>query len=480
MNVTSQRIEGWKSIAAYFRRDRTTVMRWAQSRGLPVRRLPGGGSSSVYAFAHELDQWLAKAGDDTVELPDSPPTLADPPVPAPEPAAANAAAASTESLAPVPLPLPPRRGQRLWYAGGGLGLAVLALAAVSLSGQPSTRQARQAVGSSNATTFPADPEVAALYVEARANWALRSADGLHKAVDGFGQVVSRDPQFAPGYTGLADAYLLIREFDAMPDATAYARAEAAAKAALAIDPGLADAHRALGFIQYWWHHDTVAAAASFTKALALDPRNAQTHFWFGNCLVDNGESKAGLDHLDKARLLNPESNAIKADHAWALWLSGQRPKARAILEAQAKARPEDVGPHTYLMYVYMIDGDWPGYLREADLRADNRQDPAMQRHSKMLRDTYQRGGAEALIKALMQDAATDRAAGLSESSIRLANWAAATGRRAELVTILADSDRRRQQWGLGSFAPMAVSNMPGDLHLAGLLANRRSPPMVGS
>ena len=55
------RIDGWKAIAAHFRRDRTTVMRWAQSRGLPVYRVPGGGSGSVFAYVDELDAWLNRS-----------------------------------------------------------------------------------------------------------------------------------------------------------------------------------------------------------------------------------------------------------------------------------------------------------------------------------------------------------------------------------------------------------------------------------
>ena len=58
-----RRLDGWKSIANYFNRDRTTVMRWARDRGLPVRRLPGGKSGSVFAFERELAAWALRHGD---------------------------------------------------------------------------------------------------------------------------------------------------------------------------------------------------------------------------------------------------------------------------------------------------------------------------------------------------------------------------------------------------------------------------------
>ena len=57
------RIDGWKAIGAYFRRNRTTVFRWARDDGLPVRRVPIAGKGSVFAYAHELDAWLAAKRD---------------------------------------------------------------------------------------------------------------------------------------------------------------------------------------------------------------------------------------------------------------------------------------------------------------------------------------------------------------------------------------------------------------------------------
>lgn len=55
----SLRLDSWKAIAAYLGRDERTVQRWERKLGLPVRRLPGGRGTSVFAYAAELDAWLA-------------------------------------------------------------------------------------------------------------------------------------------------------------------------------------------------------------------------------------------------------------------------------------------------------------------------------------------------------------------------------------------------------------------------------------
>lgn len=52
------RLDSWKEIAVYLRREVRTVQRWERFEDLPVRRLFHRKGSSVYAFCEELDTWL--------------------------------------------------------------------------------------------------------------------------------------------------------------------------------------------------------------------------------------------------------------------------------------------------------------------------------------------------------------------------------------------------------------------------------------
>jgi hypothetical protein len=54
----SARLDSWKDIATYLRRDVRTVIRWEKEKGLPVRRVPGGQRKAVFAYTSELDAWL--------------------------------------------------------------------------------------------------------------------------------------------------------------------------------------------------------------------------------------------------------------------------------------------------------------------------------------------------------------------------------------------------------------------------------------
>ena len=54
---TADRLDSWKEIASYLKREVRTAQRWEKSEGLPVHRHQHEKLSSVYAFRSELDTW---------------------------------------------------------------------------------------------------------------------------------------------------------------------------------------------------------------------------------------------------------------------------------------------------------------------------------------------------------------------------------------------------------------------------------------
>jgi Tol biopolymer transport system component len=53
----ADRLDSWKDIAAYLKRDVSTVQRWEKREGMPVHRHLHDKLGSVYAFRRELDEW---------------------------------------------------------------------------------------------------------------------------------------------------------------------------------------------------------------------------------------------------------------------------------------------------------------------------------------------------------------------------------------------------------------------------------------
>jgi Tol biopolymer transport system component len=52
------RLDSWKEIADYLKRDTRTAIRWEKEKGLPIHRVPGGKRQAVFAYPHEIDTWL--------------------------------------------------------------------------------------------------------------------------------------------------------------------------------------------------------------------------------------------------------------------------------------------------------------------------------------------------------------------------------------------------------------------------------------
>jgi tetratricopeptide (TPR) repeat protein len=464
MGQTPDRIDGWKAIAAHFRRDRTTVMRWARDRELPVHRVPGGGSSSVYALKSELDAWLADHPktdtEDDSASDDSMPPAVD--------------ASAPETSAP-PLNAPSQKSGLHAKRLVPLGIAVALIASLVFVASPH-HTVSTALPASRTEMLPANPQVAALYLQARDDWAERTSAGLNRAVDGFGKVVSRDPNFAPAYTGLADAYLLVREYDALSDAEAYPRAKAAAQAALAIQPDSHDAARALGFIQYWWENDPEAAGLSFRKAIASGPDDAQNHHWYGNILADNGNTPAALRELNRARLLEPGSLAVQSDLGWAMWAAGDTAGAVKLLEQLRDRRPDFISPRTYLARIYLGQGDYAGYLREESMRAKLREEPVSQKRMAAEQAAFNAGGAPALLQLLMADARSS-----IETSKASHQWLAfltsVSGDRAGTVAALTAAEQAGETWGTAGLTRHIARSWPKDRAIAALLARHTPEPV---
>jgi Tol biopolymer transport system component len=116
---SADRLDSWKDIASYLRRDVSTVQRWEKREGMPVHRHLHDKLGSVFAFRGELDAWSRSRNllreDDAGALPPAGPGSTD------------------EQPLPFPAgPFPSRRGRRsllVWLTIGVTALLGLGTAA---------------------------------------------------------------------------------------------------------------------------------------------------------------------------------------------------------------------------------------------------------------------------------------------------------------------------------------------------------------
>ena len=355
-----RRLVGWKAIGQFLHCTERTARRWEVDRAMPVHRIPGGGRSSVWASSDELSAWLHALPSDVQA------TLR---AEAGSDAAASTAPAEagpvTETRDLTSWPLRPI----LQLTGGVLLVALIASALVIWN--PAGRTAGPRGGMAHGP-YDDDPEARETYMTARFEFATRSAESLEAAGRGFHQLVDRYPDRAAGWSGLADTYLLLREFGSMNDEVAYPQAERAARTALALDPKLADAWLDQAFVLWWWHGDAAAAFHSFDTALELDPNSAKGLHWYATAQYAHGDYQKALQTIARARVLDPNNRAIVADEAWLRFGSGDRGMALATLERLVQLDRSFEGSHYYLAHAYLIMGRDTDFLREARLAAELR------------------------------------------------------------------------------------------------------------
>jgi TolB-like protein len=72
-DARGERLESWKKIAAYLRRDVRTVQRWEEANGLPVHRHQRAQRPIPYAYTKELDAWWTRHADSSEVVAAKPP-----------------------------------------------------------------------------------------------------------------------------------------------------------------------------------------------------------------------------------------------------------------------------------------------------------------------------------------------------------------------------------------------------------------------
>src|SRR5262249_29739501 len=155
------------------------------------------------------------------------------------------------------------------------------------------------------------------YLKGRYFWNKRTSDGLKKAVGYFNQAIEKDPIYAQAYSGLADSYALMGdwEYGVLAPSEAFPRAKAAATRALALDNMLGEAPTSLAFVLDLFDWDWKTAETEYKRAVELGPSYATAHQWYSWHLIVSGRNDEAISEMRKAASLDPLSLIISADMA---------------------------------------------------------------------------------------------------------------------------------------------------------------------
>jgi TolB-like protein/Tfp pilus assembly protein PilF len=169
-----------------------------------------------------------------------------------------------------------------------------------------------------------NPEAYQLYLQGRFFWNRRTAGGVAKAIDFFQQAISKDPNYALAYTGLADSYYsLARNSAALSPKEAGAKARQAVEKALELDPVLCEAHASFGNILLIFEWDFAGAEREFKRAIDLNSAYPYAHQWYAELLYAVGRYEESIQENRKAVALEPFTPILQVNLGLSLMFGKQ-------------------------------------------------------------------------------------------------------------------------------------------------------------
>ena len=132
------------------------------------------------------------------------------------------------------------------------------------------------------------------YLRGRYHWNRLSEEGLRKGIEYFERAIARDPNYALAYTGLADSYGLLGFFGLASAAAVMPKAKEAARRAVELDDGLAEAHASLGGIFKIYDCDSAASQLEYKRPLELNPNYATGHRMYAAFLAAVGRAEEAM------------------------------------------------------------------------------------------------------------------------------------------------------------------------------------------
>ena len=199
------------------------------------------------------------------------------------------------------------------------------------------------------------PEAYEAYLKGRYFWNKRTADGLSKAVDYFNQAIAKDPNYAAAYSGLADTYALLGDWQyaVMPPKEAMPKAKAAAMKALELDDSLGEAHASLAFCLDGFDWNFEVADREFRRAIELNPGYATAHHWYSWHLSLLGRNSDAIAEMRKAENLDPLSLIINADLAELLLIAHLPDESIEQSRKTIEMDPQFAFAHNQLAQAYL-------------------------------------------------------------------------------------------------------------------------------
>ena len=151
------------------------------------------------------------------------------------------------------------------------------------------------------------PEAYETYL--KANSYLDQLD-FQKSIDYYNQAIKLDPNYAPAYAQMAQAYFFLAFFNAIPPNQAWGKVKELAILATEKDARLPEAHANLAIAKLHYDWDFAGAEQEFKRALELNPSNADIRHEYAHYLMAMGRMEDSAEESRLAVQLDPADDNL--------------------------------------------------------------------------------------------------------------------------------------------------------------------------
>jgi serine/threonine-protein kinase len=204
------------------------------------------------------------------------------------------------------------------------------------------------------------------YLQGRYFLARHNKENLDKATHYFEEAIRLDPGYARAWAGLGEARSGLATASFVPVDEGFRNARTAVQRAIALDPELAEAHAAMGWIQMIHDEDWAGADASYRKALELEPGNATivSHAAILARIVGRLDEAVALGR--RAIEMDPLSPGAYHNAGVALRYAGLNDEAAAAFQKTLELHPGIAMTHSLLGEVYLAQSRLEQALAEME------------------------------------------------------------------------------------------------------------------
>lgn len=233
--------------------------------------------------------------------------------------------------------------------------------------------ALQASLTSLSTSRPADPSNGNSYdlLKQAQFFIVRSTpEDQKKALQLYQRVVDADPRSAAAWAGLSRATAGLNVIGAASPQQVRDIARRAAERAIALDPGLSEAHIALGKVEINLDRNFPAAQREFERARVLDPEGSVALYWTAVIAYCSGDLTGAIRLFQEAIERDPLDGEIHYQLGEAYFAAGRLAEAETSLRKALDLVPSRPDLHADLGVVMLARGAGAAALQEIERESD--------------------------------------------------------------------------------------------------------------